>query len=220
MPNLANNKKSIAAVAVALVAVMGLLLYYEYGPGSGLRALQASQQALREAKSWRSETLIPLDTASSMVGRSREIVCPSEFVDSYAEASNLEAVGRRAYVHGVWYNQQPDGTWIVRPGQPQRQVECGKGPIADGIFLYPGLDRAERSGDVRQGDRAQTAHGSCIWWDVSTAPGAGTYYSVCLQRFSHLPLQIKFSSSGNTYSYWDWNRTSLTPPVVTSPAAE
>ena len=87
MPSLADNKKSIAAIAVALAAIMELL-YSEYGPGRGLRTL-------REAQSWRSEALIPLESASSMVGRSREIVCPSEFVDSYAEVGNLEIVHRR-----------------------------------------------------------------------------------------------------------------------------
>jgi hypothetical protein len=219
MSNSLNNPKSLAVIGVFGAALIAAYLYYEYGPGSGYRELQASQAALHEAKSWRAITKIPLDTSTSMVSHTREIVCPTDYVDSYAETGDLEKVHRRAYIHGFGYSQLPDGRWINSAGTSPKLNECGKGPIAGGGFLYWGLRQIEISGKVLRGERERTEHGSCVWFHIYTRPAETPDYSVCIEGFSHLPLEVRFPSSGDEYFYWDWNRTTLTPPVVTAVAA-
>ena len=213
-----NNPKSLVVAVVAGVALIAGYVYYEYGPGSAYRELLASQAALKEAKSWRAETKIPLDTSTSMISRRRELVCPTDFVEAYADSGNLEIVHRHAYVHGLGYSELPDGRWMSSPGTSPKLNECGRGPIAEGMYLYPAIKRLENTGEVRRGEWGQTEHGRCVWYHVYSKAGEEPDYSTCVEGFSHLPLEVRFPITGHEYFYWDWNRTSLTPPVVTAVA--
>ena len=212
------NPKSLVVFGVVAVTLIAGYAYYEYGPGSEYRELQASLEAVREASSWRAVTKIPLDTSTSMISRTKEIVCPTDYVESYADSGNLEKVHRSACVHGFAYSQLPDGRWITSQGKLPKLNECGKGPVAEGMFLFPGLNRVENGGEVRRGEWGRTEHGSCVWFHVYSRPAQGPDYSVCIERFGHMPLEVRFPFSGDEYFYWDWNRTVLTPPVVADAA--
>jgi hypothetical protein len=218
MPDSLDTRNSVAVLALVAIVLIPGILYYKYGPGSGYRELLESQAALQAATSWRSVAKIPIDTVTSMDSRQREIVCPTDFVDSYADAGNLDKVHRRAFIHGLAYSQRPDGTWMNSPGTSPKLNECGKGPIANGVHLYPDMRRLENGGEVRRGELGHTEHGSCQWLDVYPLAGREVSYSVCIEGSTHLPLEVRFPRSGNEYFYWDWNRTVLIPPVATAMA--
>jgi len=204
--------------ALGIVLVSGAILYYLYGPGSGYRELQASREALGAAKSWRSVKRIPIDTSTTLLVKARDVVCPTDFVETSRELDNLDRSKGHAFIRGISYDQLPDGSWRYYPTSLPPLRECGKGPIVAGAFLFGTLDRVESKGEIRRGERFRTEHGSCRWWDVITERGAPPSYSVCLDGFSHLPLAIRYPFSGDMYLFWDWNATTLTPPNYNPPS--
>jgi len=212
MANSLGGKVPLIGAGLATLLVIGAVLFYLLGPGSGYRELQASREAVRAAKSWRFAAQIPLDTSTTVIVKTRDVVCPTDFAESSRELDNLDRFKGHAFIRGINYDRLPDGSWRYYPANLPPLRECGKGPIVEGTFLYGTLDRVASMGEIRRGDRFTTEHGACRWWDVIPERGAPPSYSVCLEGFSHLPLELRYPLSGNTYTFWDWNATTLTPP--------
>jgi len=195
---------------------LGLGLYLYLGPSRGYQELERSQDALHRAKSWRSVARVRTDDGAWPVNGTRDVVCPSDFVETYTDPQQPGVLLGRAVVHGIFYNQHLDGSWIHNRDPYFLAPDCGKGPLLAGMgFLYPPLEEIARNGEIRRGKHGMTEHGKCLWWDVIPSKGSPPRYSVCLDESSHLPFEVSSEQFGFSGLFWDWDVTAISPPIIT-----
>jgi len=193
------------------------LAFSACGPSAGVKALRASQQAMREAKSWQVAVVEQTRNGWTLV-RIDSVECPAR----WDRTSHVpETSYREIWFDGVHYEMDAGGTFIAT--DMPFPSGCGSGPsLASSGILYDDLDAIADNGEVRPGHLPVGTPGTqgCTWWDAAPAKGAEPKYSVCLNEDDHLPRSIRSVEQGHTYAYTlpGWNVTTVTlPPGIVVP---
>jgi hypothetical protein len=197
--------------ALMLVIAVGVYLYLR--PNRGFRELRASQRALQEAKNWHSITEKKDKDGTWAETQTRDVVCPYDFDDAYADHYMPGVRRHGVLVNGTYYNQRLDGSWTHGPNEAFKQPDCGVGAWIDGLgSLYPGLDGTERNGEVARGEAEKIGDVECVWWEVVSDKGTPANYSVCINENTHLPAAVNSERFGVRAKFSGWGTTKITPP--------
>jgi hypothetical protein len=183
-------------------------------PSPGLLELQASQSAVRAARSWQSGTTVQKPSGGWSIVALEKVECPSRLDRtevSYDPPSNIHEI----WFDGMYYKQEVTGEWSA--GDTHLPASCGHGPglVWDGT-LYDDLDAVAHGGEVRAGqpEPPQPNTTPCKWWDVAPGSGVAPHYSVCVDEADHLPSKVRSQEHSRTYVYTftNWNATSVVLP--------
>lgn len=197
----------LVSVACAALVLPGC------GPSAGVKALQASREAIRAANSW--QVSVSMQTRSGwQLVRIDSVECPGRLDRTGTSPDSPSNSYRQIWFGGVHYEVGPRGTWTATDMPPP--AGCGAGlRLATGGFLYDDLDAIGRDGEVRRSPPfGQPRAEDCTWWDAAPAKGADPKYSVCLNDDDHLPRSIRSVEQEQTYVYTlpGWNVTKVTLP--------
>lgn len=205
-----NLRLASAAATLLLLGLMGYMLM----PSSGANQFMAMDQALRNARSWRSHLVM------QEPGRSREtkmeFYCPdrihvwNQMVNEVNGERKLEEhetidIGGTIYLRGL-------RGWTAAPSFRDFSGACVLGPRAVDDQLGQ-LELVMRMGKIRDTGKRNVGGAECHDWTGSlpTAGGWRDAWVVCIGE-GDLPLQVRTPDSSLITTYTDWNK-----PILISP---
>ncbi len=205
-----NLRLASAVVTLLLIAGVGYML----APGSGASQFAAMDQALRNARSWRSHQVM------QEPGRSREtkmeVYCP-DHIHLWSQMINEEGGERKVVenetldIGGTTYTRVVRG-WTSTPSLRDASAACLWGPR--GVDEQLGrLDLVRRAGRIRDTGKRSVNGAECRDWTGSlpTAGGWRDAWVVCIGE-GDLTLQIRTPDGSQVTTYSDWNK-----PILISP---
>jgi hypothetical protein len=158
--------------------------------------------AVRRARSWRA-------TMSGMSDGQRfdttqEVFCPYDLhtmtlIRTASGGANVaeEMIATKDDI----YTHQGADPWSSQPGDGKDQ--CQAGPIAGPDPLLRVLDRLKPTISVSKGAVVPVQGKSCRIWQLFSNDSGNALGSMCVEDFTHLPLELRLGQVRVEYSNWN-----------------
>jgi len=220
-PNPAYSRRLIYRLVLGTVFV-SMLIWWTFVPSAGEREFRRSQQALRQATSWKEEIPGGGDYEEEMEVSCSEqrshIVRHSLAPNGISIIDEETRIGPAGYVrYSSRYEQAPQNDssseWQHAP-YALLDLPCGKLVKLDPVFSLPDYERLIHTAVISKGD-IEYIHGAvCRLWKAQIMPerlrGASAQDDeICIGTDDHLPYRF------GKRLYYDWNVTlSIDEPTV------
>lgn len=218
------NSKYVIALAVGLVLGIGLWSWWssdslerpavraERAPATQSQDLELVEFAVRRARSWRA-TMSGLSDGQRF-DTTQEVFCPyeSHTVTMTGTGSAQAKVAQETIVNeGRVYTHQGTDAWSSEPADVKNQCEAG--PIAGPNLLLPVLERLRPTTYVTKGSTVAFQGKSCRIWQLFSAESGNAIGTLCVEEFTHLPLEFRMGQVRVEYSNWN-EPISIEPPQI------
>jgi hypothetical protein len=200
------NLWSGVASRLVMFGLAGLIIYWLM-PDSGASELKKMNAAMRNARSWRVQTVVAEPTKN--VESLTEVYCPSRVRSvskaMYAEGGKqIEDYSENIWIEGTNYGKK-GSRWVISQETRSRTASCALGPRASDTLLQY-LDAVLITGKVRKGDTRAVSGELCRDWTASVPAPAGwrDEFIVCIGD-DHLPREVFTPDRRMVEKYSDWN---------------
>jgi hypothetical protein len=206
--------KYVAAMLAGMILGVGLWSWWnsdshvrqtaraERVPAAQSKDLDLVEFAVRRVRSWRATMAGTSD--GSGFETTQEVFCPYELhtVTLIRTAGGGSEVAREVIAtKDNLYTHQGTDPWTSQPGDGKDQ--CQNGPIAGPDDLLQVLDRLKPTTSVSKGATVAVEGKSCRIWQLFSRDSGNALGSLCVEDFTHLPLEFRLGQVRVEYSNWN-----------------
>jgi len=213
--------KSLLVISAVILVLT--LLFFRLHSESGLMELKRAEDAMRQAKSWTTESISQPESPNftTFTNRTR-VSCPDDYEYLNRSRTHDDVITEQSTIrtHGVTYVETVDGKWgkSATAGDPQMTLGCGKGPVpVQGMVFNAVIELPRRRAGKMTGGQLRTIDRlPCREWhlDFGNEWPQMQPFTICIDPKTHLPRRFTFDYPGATIDFTGWNSTTVEPPQL------